>query len=131
MHLIEFKSAFFFVFDTFKARFFSLQGQWPFSLLLPSMIVVSIDFINFLISHKRDHSFGSLLASEIKFKPSYFHHLAGGRVAGVHKKASLKNNANQTAIHHQYLVPKGRFERGSVPQMLRYIYPPPPHIGGC
>ena len=63
-----------------------------------------------------------------KFNPklSYFHHLEGGRVSAVHEKASPNENAKQTAIHHRSLVPRGRFARGSVPQMLCYIYPPSP-----
>ena len=58
-------------------------------------------------------------------KLSYFHHLTGGRVASVHEEASLNDNAKRTAIHHRLFVPRGRLARGSVPQMLWYIYAPP------
>ena len=58
---------------------------------------------------------------EFNPKPSYFHHLAGGRVAAVHKEASPNDNEKRTAIHHQSLVPRGRLVRGSVPKMIRYI----------
>ena len=59
-------------------------------------------------------------------RPSYFHHLGGGRVAAVHEEASPNYNAKRTVIYHRSLVPRGRPARGSVPQMLRYIYAPPP-----
>ena len=59
-------------------------------------------------------------------KPSYFQHLVGGRVAAVHEEASLNENAKRTAIHNWSLIPRGRLVRGGVPQMLQYIYPPPP-----
>ena len=58
-------------------------------------------------------------------EPSYFHHLAGGRVKEVHEEASPNENEKRTTIHHQSLVPRGGLARGSVPQMLRYIYAPP------
>ena len=67
-------------------------------------------------------------------KPSYFHCLAGGRVAAVQEEASLNDNAELTTIYHQSLVPRGSLTRGSVPQMLRYIYTPPqncPILGGA
>ena len=59
-------------------------------------------------------------------KPLYFHHLAGGSVAAVHEEASPNENEKRTAIYHRSLVPRGRLARGSVPQMLRYIYAPSP-----
>ena len=58
-------------------------------------------------------------------KPLYFYHLAGVRVAAVQEEASLNEKSKRTAIHHQLLVPSGRIVRGSVPQMLRYIYAQP------
>ena len=67
-------------------------------------------------------------------KPSYFHHLAGGRVVAIHKEASPNENAKRTTIHHRSLVHKRRLARGSVPQMLQYIYAPPqnrPISGGA
>ena len=57
-------------------------------------------------------------------KPSYFHHLEGGRVAAVYEEASPNENEKRTCIHHRSLVPRGRLTRGSVPQMLWYIYAP-------
>ena len=62
---------------------------------------------------------------KLNTKPSYFHHLTGGRVVAVHEEASPNENEKWTAIHHQSLVPRRRITRGSVPQMLQYIYPPP------
>ena len=59
-------------------------------------------------------------------KPLSFHHLAGGRVPAVHREASPNENAKRTAIHHQLILPRGRLAKGSVPQMLQYIYAPPP-----
>ena len=58
-------------------------------------------------------------------KPSYSHHLASGRVAAVHEKASPNYNTKQITIYHRLLVPRGRLTRGSVPQMPQYIYAPP------
>ena len=58
-------------------------------------------------------------------KPSYFHHLAGGRVAAVHEEPNPNENSKRTSIHHRSLVPRERLARGSVPQILRYIYAPP------
>ena len=60
-------------------------------------------------------------------KSLYFHHLAGGRVAAVHEEASTNDNAIRNNIYHRSLVPRGRLARGGVPQMLRYIYAPPPN----
>ena len=57
-------------------------------------------------------------------KPSYFHHLVGGRVVAVHEEASLNDNRIRTTIHHQSLVPMGRLARGSVSHMLWVIYAP-------
>ena len=55
-------------------------------------------------------------------KTSYFHQLVGGRVATVHEEASPNENKERTAIHQRSLVSRGWLARGSVPQMLRYIY---------
>ena len=60
-------------------------------------------------------------------KPSYFHHLAGVRLEEVHEEASPNYNAIWTTIHHRWLVTRGGLERGSVSQMLRYIYFLPQH----
>ena len=46
-------------------------------------------------------------------------------MAAVHEEASPNENGKRTAIHHQSLVPRGRLARGSVPQILQYIYAPP------
>ena len=62
---------------------------------------------------------------QFNLKPSYFHHLAGGRVEAVHEEASPNENTKWNAIHNRSLVPRGRLTRGSVPQILRYIYAPP------
>ena len=51
-------------------------------------------------------------------KPSYFHHLVGGRVPAVHEEASLNKSVKQNTIHNLSLVPRGWLARGSVPQML-------------
>ena len=58
-------------------------------------------------------------------KPSYFHHLAGGRVAEVHEEASPNKKAKRAAIHNRLLTPRGGLARESVPQTFRYIYAPP------
>ena len=58
-------------------------------------------------------------------KPSYFHHFVGGRVTAVHEESPPNDNAKRTAICHRSLVPRGRLARGSVPQILQYIYTPP------
>ena len=58
-------------------------------------------------------------------KTLYFHHLEGRRVAAVHEEASQIENVKWTSIHHLSLVPRGRLARGSVPQIIQYIYAPP------
>ena len=58
-------------------------------------------------------------------KPSYFHHLVVGRVEAVHEEASPNYNAKRTAIHHRFLIPRGRLVRGVVPKFSD-IYTPPP-----
>ena len=66
-----------FPFSSFQGKFFSLQGQCTFSLLPPSMVVFSITIIDFLIAHKCDHSFGSLLPSEIQSQAFVFSPFGG------------------------------------------------------
>ena len=58
-------------------------------------------------------------------KPLYFHHLAGVRGTAVHEEASPNDNEKRTTITHQSLVLRGRLTRGSVSQILQYIYAPP------
>ena len=58
-------------------------------------------------------------------KTSYFHHLTGVRVSEVHEEASPNDNANEPSINHWSLVPRGRLTRGSVSQLLWYIYAHP------
>ena len=58
-------------------------------------------------------------------KHSYFHHLAGGRVAGVDEEASPNENTKRTTIHYRLLVPMRRLARRSVLQMIQYIYAQP------
>ena len=57
-------------------------------------------------------------------KPSYFHHLADGRLAAFNEEASPNENAKRTNIHLWSIVPRGRLARGSVPQIIWYIYTP-------
>ena len=109
-----------FLFHPFKESFFSLQGQWPF--------VFSIKMIDLLSPTSVTTHSDRCYRQQFNPKPSYFQHLAGGRVAEVHEEASLNDNAKRTAIHHRSLVPRGRFATGSVPQMLRYIYAPPQNL---
>ena len=58
-------------------------------------------------------------------RPSYFHHLAGGRAEAVHDEASPNENTKRTAIHHQLLIPRVRLARVCVPQLIQYMYAPP------
>ena len=62
---------------------------------------------------------------EFNPEPLHFNHLEGDRVAAVHEEASLNDNERRNAIYHWSLIPRGRITRGSVPQILRYIYAPP------
>ena len=116
-----------FPFYPFKASF-SFQDQWHFSPLPPSTIVFSIKLINLLIVHKCDKSFGLLLTLAIQSQAFVFHHLAGDRVAAVHEVASPNKNEIWTAIHHRSFVPSRRLARGSVPEMIQYIYAPPQNL---
>ena len=95
-------------------------------LPLPLLTIdFSIKLIDFLITHECDMSFGSMSSFAVQYQAFVFHHLLGGMVTEVHEEASPDENSIQTTIHHQSLVPRGHLTRGSVSQMLRYIYAPP------
>ena len=59
-------------FSSFQGKCFSLRVQWPFSPLPPSMIVFSVEFIDFLIAQDCDHSFRLLLPSAIQSQSFVF-----------------------------------------------------------
>ena len=114
-----------FPFSSFQGKFFSLKGQWTFfpyrRRCLSSPSNLSIYLSPTSVTTRLDFCYHWQFNS----KPSYFHHLAGDRVEAVHEEASLNENEKQATINHQLLVPRWRLARGSVPQMLQYIYTPP------
>ena len=65
-----------FLFHPFKAVFLS-KDNGIFSPLPPSAIDFSIKLIDFLITHECDHSFGSLLPSEIQSQAFVFSPFGG------------------------------------------------------
>ena len=114
-----------FLFHPFEAIFFSPRAMASFhcyhcqQLNFPSNLSISLSPT--CVTHRLDCCYHR----QFNPKPSYFHHLAGGRVAAVHEEASPNENAKRSTIHHQSLVPRVRLTRGSVSQMLQYIYSPP------
>ena len=61
-----------FLFHPFKTIFYLFKDNDLFSPLSPSTIVFSTEFIDFLIAHKCDHLFGSLLPSEVQSQAFIF-----------------------------------------------------------
>ena len=125
IHLLEFGFALFYFFLPFKASF-SLQGQWIF------FSVTTVD--NWLFHQNCRFLYHPGVWPVVRIAviignsfPSLriFTIWRGGRVEAVHEEASLNENAIRTTIHHRSLVTRGRLARGSVSQILRYIYAPP------
>ena len=113
------------LFHPFKTSFFLSKDSGFFSPLPPSTIEFSIELINSLSPRSVTCSSDCFHHRQFNTKPSHFNHLEGGRVAAVQEKASTNENAIRTTIHHWSFVPRGRHPRGSVSQMLQYIYAPP------
>ena len=71
-------SPYFFPFSSFQGKFF--LSPWTmafFSPLPPSMLVFSMEFINFLIAHECDHSFRLLLPWAIQSQAFIFSPFGG------------------------------------------------------
>ena len=114
------------LFHPFRASFFLSKDNVLFHcyhrrwLSFPSQLLISLSPTSVTTRFDRCYH------PKFNPRPSYFHHLAGGRVAAVHEEGSPDENIKRTAIHHQSLVPWGMLARRSVPKMLRYIPPQPP-----
>ena len=121
-----------FTFPYFQRHFFLSQDNGLLFLLPLPTVVFSVTLIDFLITHKCDHSFVSLLPSSIQYQAFLFHHLESGKVVAVCEEAFPNENVKRTTICHRSLVPRGRRARGGVPQIPRYICPTPkpPQIRG-
>ena len=112
--------------SSFQGKFFSLKGQWHFS------IITTVDDCIFHGIYWFPHSPRVWLLVQIPVTignstPSLLilTILRVAEVAAIDKEASPNENAKRTAIHLRLLVPRGRLTRGRVPQMLRYIPHPP------
>ena len=116
-----------FPFSSFQDKFFFFKDNGLFHrynrrwLSFPSKLLISLSPTS--VTTRSD----SCYHQKFNPRPSYFHHLAGGRVAAVQEEASPDNITKRTAIHHRSLVPWGLLTRRSVQQMLRYIPPPTPN----
>ena len=71
-----------FLFSSLKGRVFSLQGKWLFPPLPLSMMDISIQIFDYIITHECDLSFGLLSSSEIQTQAFVFS-LFGGWQGGI------------------------------------------------
>ena len=114
-----------FLFHPFKASFSLSKEKGFFSPLPPSAIDFSIKLLNFLITHECDLSLGSLLSSAIQYQAFVFSPF-GGWQGGNGPRVGLPEWDLNTDYHSSLIArPKGRLARGSVSQILWYIYAPP------